>query len=387
MTRRQPGARTHLRLAARRQRNRDAGRHQCALPGLDDQVAGDGREQIEAGRLRAVIFRQRQIGAMRQPDHLHLDRIHLDFSSAADDAGDQVLRHLILTLRRPGFYTGSGDEMHRIAVAAEYAGLGRDIIGHDPVAAFGRELFPRMGDDLIGFRRKADHQRRPLAAELGDRGEDVGIFRQRQRRRLAGFLDLLALHLRHPPVGDGRSEDRDVGRQRLFHRGQHLLRRFHSDDAHAGGIGQRHRPAHQHDLGARGSGGSSDRMALLAGGAVADIAHRIDRLMRRTRGDDHALAGQRARRFRLRQQAFDGGDDLQRLGHAPDAVLAALGHLAFIRADQRRRRRRQAARYCAPSPGCSTCADSSPAPAGFSCRWRAARRWRDRRHARPPASP
>ena len=43
--------------------------------------------------------------------------------------------------------------------------------------------------------------------------------------------------------------------------------------------------------------------------------------MRRARGDDHALAGERTRRFRLRQQAFDGGDDLQRLRHAPDAVL------------------------------------------------------------------
>ena len=71
-------------------------------------------------------------------------------------------------------------------------------------------------------------------------------------------------------------------------------------------------------------------MALLAGGAVGDVAHRVDRLMRRAGGDQHALALQRAGCGKL---LFDGGGDLQRLGHAADAALAALRHLALVGTD------------------------------------------------------
>ena len=81
----------------------------------------------------------------------------------------------------------------------------------------------------------------------------------------------------------------------------------------------------------RGRGG--DGVALLAGRAVGDVAHRIDRLVRRTGGDQHALAFERLRA--AAEQAFDRGGDLQRLGHAAQPALAGFRHLAFVRADER----------------------------------------------------
>ena len=78
--------------------------------------------------------------------------------------------------------------------------------------------------------------------------------------------------------------------------------------------------------------------------------------------------------MRPASSASSGGDDLQRLRHAADAGFAALRHLAGVRPDETRRRRRRAARDCAASPCSPTSAGSSPARAGSSCRWRAAPR-------------
>ena len=88
-----------------------------------------------------------------------------------------------------------------------------------------------------------------------------------------------------------------------------------------------------------------------------------------------------------REHRLDRRDDLQRLGHAAGAGLAALGHLARVRADEAHAVGSQRRRGCAASPGAPTCARSSPAPSAPACRWRAARPWRGRRPARPPAWP
>ncbi len=61
------------------------------------------------------------------------------------------------------------------------------------------------------------------------------------------------------------------------------------------GIGQRDGAGHQRHLGAERGGGSRERMALLAGGAVGEIAHGIERLMGRAGGDEHAAAWRAAR--------------------------------------------------------------------------------------------
>ena len=71
-------------------------------------------------------------------------------------------------------------------------------------------------------------------------------------------------------------------------------------------------------------------MALLAGRTVGDIAHGIDRFVRRPGGYDHALAGKRRADA---QQALDRSDNLKRFGHPAQARFATLGHFAGIRSD------------------------------------------------------
>lgn len=72
-------------------------------------------------------------------------------------------------------------------------------------------------------------------------------------------------------------------------------------------------------------------MALLPGRAVGDVAHRIDRLVRRSGCDDGLAPGERPC---LAEQFLDRRDDLQRFGHAAFPCLAALGHFAGGRSDE-----------------------------------------------------
>ena len=150
-----------------------------------------------------------------------------------------------------------------------------------------------------------------------------------------------------------------------------------------GGIGQVDRAGDQRHARAGLCRGFRDGVALLAGGAVGDVAHRIDGLVRRPGRDDHMLAGKRSRR---RQQALDGRRDLQRLGHAAGAELG-LRHRALVGADHVHAVGLQDVRDCAASPDAATCARSWPARSGSAGSWRAAPSRRDRPHARPPSSP
>ncbi len=54
--------------------------------------------------------------------------------------------------------------------------------------------------------------------------------------------------------------------------------------------------------------------------------------MRRAGGDQHALALERLRA--AGEQAVDRGGDLQRFGHAAQAALTLLRHLAFVGTDE-----------------------------------------------------
>ncbi len=109
---------------------------------------------------------------------------------------------------------------------------------------------------------------------------------------LAPFLIFSLASRRHAPVGDGGGEDGDVGRQRRAHGLQHLARGLDAHHLHAGRIGQVGRAADERHLGAERCGLGGDRRALLAGGAVGDVAHRIDGLVRRAAGDEHMAAGE-----------------------------------------------------------------------------------------------
>ena len=105
-------------------------------------------------------------------------------------------------------------------------------------------------------------------------------------------------------------------------------------DVHAGRIGQIHRPADQRHLGAGARRRRGNGVALLAGRTVGDIAHRIDRLVRRAGGDQHALALERLRAALASNlstaAAISSGSAMR-----PMPAFAGFRHLAFVRADQR----------------------------------------------------
>ena len=216
-------------------------------------------------------------------------------------------------------------------VAPHDAGLRRYVVRHDPIAAFAGALILRVGDDVVGLRRKADHELRPLRFARRDRREDVGVLDQAELRAAVALLDFL-FRFFGAPIGHRRREYCDIGRERLFDRGKHLARGRYLHGLHARRIRQVDRSGHQDHLGACGRGGACDGVALLPGRAVGEIAHRIDRLVGRPGGDDHAFAGERLG-ARAAQQLLDRIRDLQRLGHAADPALAALGHVALIGTD------------------------------------------------------
>ncbi len=133
-----------------------------------------------------------------------------------------------------------------------------------------------------------------------------------------------------------------------------------------------------------------DGVTLLAGGAVGDIAHRIDRLVRRAAGHQHMAARERqpARgRTTAPQKLLDA------LRRSPALPPCAPDPLRRARPSRRRWARRngcrrlRGARRCAVSPDGATCAGSSPAPRARACRSRAAPPSRDRWHGPAPSGP
>ena len=93
------------------------------------------------------------------------------------------------------------------------------------------------------------------------------------------------------------------------------------------GSGTRDRSADQRHARAQFGERRRDRMALPSAGAVGDVAHRIDRLVRRSAGDQRVASGERPRR---REQRLDRGEDRRRFGEPARAEFVA-GHRALVR--------------------------------------------------------
>ena len=163
----------------------------------------------------------------------------------------QHARYVVLGLRRPGFDAARGDQVNRVGVAAHDAGLRRNVVGEDPVAALPGELHLGIGDDVVGFRGKSNDERRAAGFAVGDGRKDIRILDQRERRRAALlFLDLACARALGAPIGDRGGEDGDIGRQRFFNRVEHLPRGLDFDDSYARRVGQVDGTAHQHHVGA-----------------------------------------------------------------------------------------------------------------------------------------
>ena len=206
---------------------------------------------------------------------------------------------------------------------------------------------------------------------------------QRRRRGAGQLLDLARGGARDAPIGNRGGEHRDIGRQRRLAGVQHLLRAFHALHRDAGGIGHRYRSADQRHARAQFGERRGDRMALPSAGAVGDVAHRIDRLVRRSAGDQRVAPGQRPRR---RQQRLDRRQDRRRFGEPARAEFVA-GHRALVRPDDMDAARGQQRHVRHASPHAATCARSSPARPAPACRSPAAASRQDRPRGPPPSSP
>ena len=133
-----------------------------------------------------------------------------------------------------------------------------------------------------------------------------------------------------------------------------------------------------------------DRMALLAGGAVGDVAHRIDRLMGRARGHQHALAGERASAAgpaRLPSSAsaaatISSGSAMRPMPASPRSAISPSPGPTTDDAVGREPREIAPRRRMAPHPRIHGGRDQHRRR-----RSRAAPRWRGRRHGRPPSWP
>ena len=124
-------------------------------------------------------------------------------------------------------------------IAAHRAGSGPDVIGDDPVGTFGAAFGNRIVDQILGLGGKADDEARPLAARLGEGGQNVRILFELERSFASRLLLLQLLRglVGGAPIGNGCGTYRDVGGERGEGGGQHLVRGLDLDHPHTVRIG------------------------------------------------------------------------------------------------------------------------------------------------------
>ena len=147
-----------------------------------------------------------------------------------------------------------------------------------------------MLQQFLALRGEADAKGR--VRQRGHVREDVGVLGQfKGELARTVFLDFLRTAVDDVIVGNRRDRNEDVALAGMqFHRIKHLARRLHVDTRYVEGRRQAYRAAHQCHLGASSTCRISERIAHLAGAVIGDDAHRVDRLLRRPRRDEHALA-------------------------------------------------------------------------------------------------
>ena len=182
-----------------------------------------------------------------------------------------------------------------------------DLVDDEQVAALAGQLGPGVLEHraltVTGLGGEAhDHRRRRAPPGRDQPGEHVGVAHQGDGRgglvgRTVGtghvrLLELVVGVAGRPEVGHRGGHDDDVGvAGGIRHRRLQLERGL--DRQHGDTVGRRQRGrGHQGDLRATLGGGPGQGVALLAGRAVAQVAHRVERLAGATGTDDDAAPGQ-----------------------------------------------------------------------------------------------
>ena len=181
-------------------------------PGAITTGARPARRRRDRARRRlALIGRQRQIGAVRQPHHAQLDVLMRRSRRALPRCGRPARAPPRPSTAAARISTPvGGDEVHGVAVAAHDAGSRRHVVGDDPVAALALRASPWHARSTFSVSAaKPITSLGRLVLRLRDRGQDVGIFRSAScGGPPPSFLILLAVGCGDAPVGDRGGEHR-----------------------------------------------------------------------------------------------------------------------------------------------------------------------------------
>ena len=203
-----------------------------------------------------------------------------------------------------------------IGVEAE-PGLG-DVVADDRVEALASELLPRACEPALAVLGGEPDERLAVAAASGQPGEDVGRRLELERQR-ALTRDLPVGDLVRAVVRDGGAHHEDVGRVEFVLACRREL--GGAADVHVADRRvalERDVRRHDDDLGSACRRGVGEREPHPPRGAVAEEAHRVDRLARAAGGDQRPRTGPGPRA----QVRLDGGKQRGGLGQAPDPGLA-----------------------------------------------------------------
>ena len=239
-----------------------------------------------------------------------------------------------------------------------------DLVDDEQVAALARRAWPGRGSSdvavgVAGLGGEADHDLAGGPGRGDQLGEDVGVAHQRDRvrARRPSFLILVSARRGRPEVGDRGGHHDHVGAGGRARARRRAARRRVADphDVDAGRVGQRDVGGDQRDLGAAGGRGRRQRVALPAGRAVAEEAHRVERLA--------GAAGARRRRAGRPGRGAARRGAAQQPGGAAAKISVGLGQPARpgVGAGQpadapgrgRRRRARAGSRRWPTVAGCS----------------------------------
>src|SRR5260221_12718347 len=206
------------------------------------------------------------------------------------------------------------EERERVGVLTE--SLVREVRGEEWDSFF-LPLRLRVCLEVFGLRRKTDAER-PFR-QRGDLAEDVGVRGELQVEIAVAALDLVRLGIDWMVIGDRGDRDEDIGLLHPRHHGfEHLARSDHVHALHARRSGERGDTGYQRHLRTCFKRCLRDGVAHLARALIGDPAHRVDRLIGRSRRDQHFFFRKRLWAERTR----DFGQYLRWLEHPPHAAFA-----------------------------------------------------------------
>ena len=204
-----------------------------------------------------------------------------DRGDAVEDAvADRVFREQ----RQLVDHAGRVDQRHEVGVVREPGVRGRHVVRGDEVEAFLLDLGVSVDEHLLRLGGEAHlHE---VALQPGD---NVLVRHELDGQRLARALDLLIGGGRRAEVGGrGGHDQRVAAGGGLTDYGRHIGCRLDVDALDAVGRRERDGAADQCDLRAAVTGRLGDGETHLAGRAVAQEAHRVERLVRAAGADNDA---------------------------------------------------------------------------------------------------